>query len=172
MCQRRLGLVDFVGFSPLVSATAVPSGLLSPRTIYGKRRMAPNVVRIEIVSSDEVTIKLVDFSSWEARLYRAVCHNGLPSERRNKSLLRQGAWVRLIISNIYRHRNTLTWRWNRLFLHTQHGKKGFVIPRKSLVKMGITKIFCYNKMFGFINKTFGCCGKIFGCSHKNFICCP
>jgi len=52
-------------------------------------------------------------------------------------------------------------------------KKGFVIPSKSFVKIGITKIFCYsNKMFGSINKTFGCCGKIFGCSIKNFICCP
>jgi len=33
-----------------------------------------------------------------------------------------------------------------------HGKKGFVIPTKSFVKIGITKIFCYNKMFGSINK--------------------
>jgi len=51
-----------------------------------------------------------------------------------------------------------------------HGKKGFVIPRKSFVEVGITKIFCYiNKMFGSINKTFGCCGKTFGCSNKSFI---
>jgi len=48
-----------------------------------------------------------------------------------------------------------------------HGKKGFVIPTKSFVKIGIAKIFCYNnKMFGSINKTFGCCSKIFGCSNK------
>jgi len=47
-----------------------------------------------------------------------------------------------------------------------HGKKGFVIPTKPLVKIGITKILCYNKMFGSINKTFGCCGKIRGCSNK------
>jgi len=54
-----------------------------------------------------------------------------------------------------------------------HGKKGFVIPTKSFVKMGITKIFCYNnKMFGSPNKTFGCCGIIFGCGNKHFICCP
>jgi len=39
-----------------------------------------------------------------------------------------------------------------------HGKEGFVIPTKSFVKIGITKIFCYNKMFGSINKTFDCCG--------------
>jgi len=52
-------------------------------------------------------------------------------------------------------------------------KKGFVIPTKLFVKIGITKIFCYsNKMFGSINKTFGCYGKIFGCSNKNFIYCP
>jgi len=45
----------------------------------------------------------------------------------------------------------------------KQGKKGFVIPTKSLVKIGITKIFCYNKMFGSINKTlFGCCSQIFG----------
>ena len=44
-----------------------------------------------------------------------------------------------------------------------HGKKGFVIPTKSFVKIGIAKIFCYiNKMFSSINKTFGCCSKIFG----------
>jgi len=42
-------------------------------------------------------------------------------------------------------------------------KKGFVTPTKSFVKIGITKIFCYNnKMFSSINKTFGCCSKIFG----------
>jgi len=53
---------------------------------------------------------------------------------------------------------------------SQHGKKGFVIPTKSFVKIGIAKIFCYNnKMFGSINKTFGCCGKIFGYRNKNFI---
>jgi len=53
-----------------------------------------------------------------------------------------------------------------------HGIKGFVIPTKSFVKIGI-KIFRYNnKMFGYINKTFGCCSKIFGCSNKKFICCP
>jgi len=52
-------------------------------------------------------------------------------------------------------------------------KKGFVLPTKSFVKIGLTKMFCYNnKMFGSINKTFGCCGKIFGCSNKNFICSP
>jgi len=59
-----------------------------------------------------------------------------------------------------------------------HGKIGFVIPTKSFVKIGITKISCYinkmfgsiNKKFGSINKTFGCCGKIFGCSNKEFIC--
>jgi len=54
-----------------------------------------------------------------------------------------------------------------------HGIKGFVTPTKSFVKIGITKIFCYNKkMFSSINKTFGCCSKIFGCSNKKFICCP
>jgi len=54
-----------------------------------------------------------------------------------------------------------------------HGKEGFVIPTKLFVKVGMTKIFCYNnKMFGSINKTFGCCGKVFGCSSKNIICCP
>jgi len=47
-----------------------------------------------------------------------------------------------------------------------HGMKGFVIPTKSFVKIGLTKIFCYNKMFSSMNKTFGCCGKIFGCSNK------
>ena len=42
-----------------------------------------------------------------------------------------------------------------------HGKKSFVIPTKSFVKIGITKIFYYNnKMFSSINKTLGCCGKI------------
>ena len=55
----------------------------------------------------------------------------------------------------------------------KHGVKGFVVPTKSFVKIGITKIFCYNnKMFSSINKTFGCCNKIFVCSNKNNICCP
>ena len=53
-----------------------------------------------------------------------------------------------------------------------HGKKGFVIPTKSFVKIGITKIFCYNsKMFSSIKKTFGCCSKNFGWSNKKFISC-
>jgi len=39
-------------------------------------------------------------------------------------------------------------------------RKCFVIPTKSFVKIGITKIFCYNnKMFSSINNTFGCCSK-------------
>jgi len=42
-----------------------------------------------------------------------------------------------------------------------HGIKGFVILTKSFVKIGITKILCYNnQMFSSINITFGCCGKI------------
>jgi len=42
-----------------------------------------------------------------------------------------------------------------------HSIKGFVIPKKSFfVKIGITKIYCYNnKMFSSINKTFGCSKK-------------
>jgi len=51
-----------------------------------------------------------------------------------------------------------------------HGRKGFVIPTKSFVKIGITKISCYtNKMFSSVNKTFGCSSKIFGCSNKKKI---
>ena len=58
-------------------------------------------------------------------------------------------------------------------LPRNHGIKGFVIPTKPFVKIGITKIFCYNnKMFISINKTFGCCIIIFGCSNQKFICCP
>jgi len=54
-----------------------------------------------------------------------------------------------------------------------HGKKGFVIPTKSFVKIGTTKKFCYNnKMFSSISKASGCCSKVFGCSNKKFICCP
>jgi len=40
------------------------------------------------------------------------------------------------------------------------------MPTKSFVKIVITKIFCYNKIFSSINKTFGCCSEIFGCSNK------
>jgi len=54
-----------------------------------------------------------------------------------------------------------------------HGIKGFLIPTKSFVKIGITKIFCYNnKMFSSINKTFVYNSKILGCSNEKFICCP
>jgi len=57
--------------------------------------------------------------------------------------------------------------WLRaLFLH---GIKGFVTPTKSFVKIGIAKIFCYNKLFSSLNKTFGCYSKIFGCSKKKKI---
>jgi len=35
-----------------------------------------------------------------------------------------------------------------------HGIKGFVIPTTSFVKLGITKIFCYNnKIFSSVKKT-------------------
>jgi len=51
-----------------------------------------------------------------------------------------------------------------------HGIKGFVIPTKSFVKIGITKIFCYNnKMFSSINKTFGCCSKFLVAATKKKI---
>ena len=51
---------------------------------------------------------------------------------------------------------------NKLF-NTKHGKKDFVIPTKSFVKIGMIKIFCYNnKIFSSVNKTVGCCRKIFG----------
>ena len=54
-----------------------------------------------------------------------------------------------------------------------HDIKGFAMPTKSFVKIGIRKIVCYNnKMFSSINKTFGCCRKIFVCSNKKFISCP
>jgi len=53
-----------------------------------------------------------------------------------------------------------------------HGTKGFVIPTKSFVKIGI-KIFCdNNKMFSSIDKTFGCCSEIFGCSNKKLFVVP
>jgi len=49
--------------------------------------------------------------------------------------------------------------------------KSFGIPTKSFLKIGITKIFCYNsKMFSFIDKTFGCSSKIFGyCNKKKIV---
>jgi len=54
-----------------------------------------------------------------------------------------------------------------------HGRNGFVRRTKSVDKIGITKIFCYNnKMFSSINKMFRCCSKIFGCSNKNFFGVP
>jgi len=50
-----------------------------------------------------------------------------------------------------------------VFVFFLPGKNGFVMPTKSFVKIGITKLFCYNnEMFSSINKTFGCCSKIFG----------
>jgi len=59
------------------------------------------------------------------------------------------------------------------------GKKGFIIPTKSFVKLGITKKFCYNKMFGSINKmigtfnkTFGCCGKFLVAATKKIFVVP
>jgi len=61
-------------------------------------------------------------------------------------------------------------RWT--YRNNIHGIKDFVIPTKSFVKIGKTRIFCYNnKMFSSINKTFGCCSEIFGCN-KKFFCSP
>ena len=58
----------------------------------------------------------------------------------------------------------------KLFLQILHRKKGFAILTKSLVKIGITKTFCYNnEMFSSVNKTFGCNSKIFGCSNIFFV---
>ena len=54
-----------------------------------------------------------------------------------------------------------------------YGIKGFVIATKSFVKIGITKIFCYNnKMFSSIDKAFRCCSKIFGCRNKKLFVVP
>jgi len=53
-----------------------------------------------------------------------------------------------------------------------HGIKGFIIPTKLFVKIGTTKIVCYNKMFSSINKTIGCCSEIFGCSKKKLLVVP
>jgi len=56
------------------------------------------------------------------------------------------------------------------FVGNCYGIKGFLIPTKSFVQIGIAKILCYsNKMFSSINETFGCCSKIFGCSNKKFV---
>jgi len=56
------------------------------------------------------------------------------------------------------------------FFFRVHGIKGFVIPTKSFVKIGIKTIFCYNnKMLSSTNKTFGCCSQIFGCSKKKLL---
>ena len=52
----------------------------------------------------------------------------------------------------------------------EHGIKGFVIPTKSFVKIGTTKIFCYNKIFSSINKTFGCSAKfLVAATKKSFV---
>jgi len=57
----------------------------------------------------------------------------------------------------------LSERYRPVLIAEEHGEKGFVIPTKSFVKIGITKIFCYNKkMFRSIKITFGCCSKMFG----------
>ena len=72
-----------------------------------------------------------------------------------------------------RFNRVASWRfeWLRFSYLPPRKKKGFVIPTKSFVKIGITKIFCYN-MFSSINKTFGCCSKIFGWSNKNSFVVP
>ena len=67
------------------------------------------------------------------------------------------------------HSNKYLWHYRALFLH---GIKGFVIPTKSFVKIGIKKYFVTATMFSSINKTFGCCSIIIGCSNKNFFVVP
>jgi len=51
-------------------------------------------------------------------------------------------------------------------------KKGFVIPTKSFVKIGIAKIFFYDKMFSSINKAFGCCSEFLAAATKNVFVVP
>jgi len=56
---------------------------------------------------------------------------------------------------------------------TRYKRSCYTVPTKSFVKIGITKIFCYNnKMFSYINKTFGCCSKIFVAATKNLFVVP
>ena len=56
-------------------------------------------------------------------------------------------------------RKTNALRWN---------SKVLLYQQNHFVKIGIAKIFCYNRMFSSINKIFGCCSKIFGCCSKIF----
>ena len=49
-----------------------------------------------------------------------------------------------------------------------HGKKGSVILTKPFVKIVMTKIFCYNKMFSSIHKTLVAAAKCLVAATKKF----
>ena len=91
--------------------------------------------------------------------------------REPRSLLAIIQWnLSLVLGMRVKQEKSVIWLFLKVALH---GIKGFVIPTKSFVKIGVAKIFCHNnKMFSSINKTFGYCSKIFGCSSKKNICCP
>jgi len=74
-----------------------------------------------------------------------------------------------IIKNVFQRAN----RIRLACFKSTHGIKGFVTPTKSFVKIGITKIFCYNnKMFSSIDKTFGCSAKFSVEATKNLFVVP
>ena len=80
--------------------------------------------------------------------------------------------IKFPLSARFKHSSPRIFASFKTYHKEYHGIKGFVIPTKSLVKIGKTKIFCYkNKMFSSFNKTFGCCSKIFCCRNKKCICC-
>jgi len=72
------------------------------------------------------------------------------------------------------NRNRFTGRIPKVPSNKTRKKQGFVIPTKSFVKIGIKKIFLFQKkkMFSYTNKTFGCCSKIFGWSVKKLFVVP
>jgi len=61
----------------------------------------------------------------------------------------------------------------KVFRQMHHGIKGFVIPTKSFVKIGITKIFCYkDKMFCPINKRLVAVAKFLVAATKKLLVVP
>jgi len=60
-----------------------------------------------------------------------------------------------------------------LTLASPHGKKGFVIPTKSFLKIGMTKILLQQQNVWFYQQIVWLLREIFGSNNKNFIiCCP
>jgi len=78
------------------------------------------------------------------------------------------------LASRFEHRKSFTLEFHpRSSRVSAHGRKGFVLPTKSFVKIGTTKIFCYdNKMFSSIKKRLVAAAKFLAAATKKLFVVP